>query len=139
MVKSLNLINQEFGLLTVLKREENDKHGKSRWKCICSCGNEKTVNGQELIKGDTRSCGCLRGMIARIMVFKCNPGKDVENEYYSITYLPCTCDRKPFICKCLKCGFIKNYRHSRIEYFFTHECFLNLSYNENNHGRPEGS
>lgn len=30
------------------------------WKCICDCGNYTEVNRQYLIKGKTKSCGCLK-------------------------------------------------------------------------------
>jgi hypothetical protein len=35
------------------------KGGTARWNCRCDCGNERIVNGAELRKGNTRSCGCL--------------------------------------------------------------------------------
>lgn len=35
-----------------------DTHG-SQWLCVCDCGNEKSVVGQSLTRGDTKSCGCL--------------------------------------------------------------------------------
>lgn len=39
---------------------------QSRWVCQCDCGTQKTVKGQALKRGETRSCGCL----AREMVTK---------------------------------------------------------------------
>lgn len=30
------------------------------WTCLCDCGKEKEVNQKELIRGETRSCGCYR-------------------------------------------------------------------------------
>lgn len=30
------------------------------WGCICDCGTKKAVRSRELLKGHTRSCGCLQ-------------------------------------------------------------------------------
>ncbi|MBQ7485901.1 MAG: hypothetical protein IJT77_00210 [Clostridia bacterium] len=43
-----------FGKLTVLSIQEKTV------LCQCDCGNEKRVNKYNLLKGSTRSCGCLR-------------------------------------------------------------------------------
>lgn len=53
-----NLIDQNFGKLTIISRAENDKWGRSRWLCRCECGGEKIVNSRELKRGNTASCGC---------------------------------------------------------------------------------
>lgn len=59
-MKALDLINKQFGKLVVLQRHpENNKAGKSRWVCKCSCGTEVIVNSGNLTSGHTRSCGCL--------------------------------------------------------------------------------
>lgn len=57
---ALNLEGQNFGRLVVVSRVENNKHGRTRWLCQCTCGNEKIVGARELKNGDTTSCGCLR-------------------------------------------------------------------------------
>lgn len=59
MSKVKDLTEQRFGYLTVINRGENDKYGNARWNCKCECGNYKTILGQRLIAGITRSCGCL--------------------------------------------------------------------------------
>lgn len=59
MSKPLDLTNMEFGKLKVIRRVENNKHGKSRWHCVCDCGNDLVVIGSDLISGKTKSCGCL--------------------------------------------------------------------------------
>lgn len=53
-----DLTGRRFGRLVVLNREKNDKHGKTRWRCKCDCGTIKTIGRRELIRGDTKSCGC---------------------------------------------------------------------------------
>jgi len=49
-----------FDRLRVMERVENDRHGKSRWMCICTCKIWIIVGGANLLRKITRSCGCLR-------------------------------------------------------------------------------
>ena len=55
-----DLTGKRFGDLTVLRRGENDKHGKACWVCRCACGKECIVSGAKLKSGHTQSCGCRR-------------------------------------------------------------------------------
>lgn len=49
-----------YGELTVRSRaDSNSASGEARWLCRCSCGNETTVPGRDLRRGNTRSCGHL--------------------------------------------------------------------------------
>ena len=57
-MKANDLTGQRFGRLTVTSRTENDSRGKTRWVCICDCGNEVVVAGDHLKSGNTKSCGC---------------------------------------------------------------------------------
>ena len=43
--------------------ELSKKRGKSYWTCQCDCGNIIDISAQHLIRGLTRSCGCLRNEI----------------------------------------------------------------------------
>ena len=54
-----DLTGKKFGLLTVLSFSHMDKHRHSVWNCKCECGTEKKIVRNELISGDTKSCGCL--------------------------------------------------------------------------------
>lgn len=51
-----------FGLLEVIKQAERNGHGSSMWECVClGCKKKRTVRGNSLRTGETRSCGgCLR-------------------------------------------------------------------------------
>lgn len=60
MSKPKELTGKTFGRLTVLDRAENNKHRKTRWHCLCSCGNVTIVNSCNLISGRTKSCGCYQ-------------------------------------------------------------------------------
>lgn len=53
-----DLAGQTFGRLTVLRRAENDKNGRTRWWCVCECGTESIKSGKLLMNGHCRSCGC---------------------------------------------------------------------------------
>lgn len=52
-----NLKDKEYGDLIVLERAENDRHGKTRWFCQCSCGATKVINAASLIRKLSKSCG----------------------------------------------------------------------------------
>ena len=55
---------QVFGRLTVLEEAPAPTEYityKGLWyRCRCQCGNETVVRRSSLVRGDTRSCGCLR-------------------------------------------------------------------------------
>lgn len=59
----------EFGRLTVVRRDTTvtPGHGKSIfWLCKCTCNNVKTISGQSLAQGGTKSCGCLNTEVKHI-------------------------------------------------------------------------
>jgi hypothetical protein len=62
MPRTINLIGQRFTLLVVINRSAlRTKCGKVLWQCVCDCGTEKFVLGNDLKKGKTRSCGvCIK-------------------------------------------------------------------------------
>lgn len=58
-MKALDLTDRLFGRLFVLKRAGSTRHKKALWLCVCECGKRVVVSAGELIKGDTKSCGCF--------------------------------------------------------------------------------
>ncbi len=54
-----NLVGKKFGRLTVLRFVDKNQWGNYRWLCRCGCGKEKIILGYNLIRGSTKSCGCL--------------------------------------------------------------------------------
>ena len=60
MGKRIDLTGQRFGRLVVIERVENDRYGRTRWRCGCDCGNKTIVSSGDLVNGETKSCGCLR-------------------------------------------------------------------------------
>lgn len=57
-------VNDKFGLLTILKYNGKIK-GRSSWYCLCDCGNLVDAREDNLINGNTKSCGCQRGKTSR--------------------------------------------------------------------------
>lgn len=58
------VIGLKFGRLTPIEYDHMEIRGVNNsrfhfYKCICDCGNEKVVNKNYLLTGDTKSCGCL--------------------------------------------------------------------------------
>ena len=60
MGKVKDLTGQRFGRLTVIEFAGVAKNKTARWKCLCDCGHVCVVNGVQLRRGQTKSCGCIR-------------------------------------------------------------------------------
>lgn len=62
MSKRKDLTGQRFGRLLVTSCNEEVSRIKGRlcWNCVCDCGTERIVGGQDLKSGKTKSCGCLK-------------------------------------------------------------------------------
>lgn len=56
----MNLSGRKFSRLTAIRPVGQDRAGYYIWLCICTCGNQKKINGNALRAGTTKSCGCLR-------------------------------------------------------------------------------
>lgn len=61
----IDLTGKKFGYWEVIKRAPNDKNNQSRWFCRCKCGTEKIVQGNDLRRGKSTSCGCYRTNLMR--------------------------------------------------------------------------
>lgn len=57
---STALVGQRFGRLVVLRDSGRRQNFQILWECQCDCGETKIINGYSLIRGATKSCGCLR-------------------------------------------------------------------------------
>lgn len=63
MTQINNLIGKKIGRLEVISQAESNKRGRATWLCRCSCGTEKVILGDYLIRRDNKgvlSCGCLQ-------------------------------------------------------------------------------
>ncbi len=63
MRRVIDLTGQRFGRLTVISRSGYHIQPCGRklitWLCSCDCGNNIVVSGNNLRKGQTKSCGCI--------------------------------------------------------------------------------
>lgn len=51
---------EKFGRLTALSFAFRDSRSNQHWECVCDCGTKKIIRGNNLVSGDTQSCGCLK-------------------------------------------------------------------------------
>jgi hypothetical protein len=58
--KYFDLTGKKFGMLQVIERSDGTFVGSVGWKCLCACGTETVVRGNNLYNNTTKSCGCLR-------------------------------------------------------------------------------
>ncbi len=57
-----NLVGERYGRLVVIDRSMNAGQAIRRravWRCVCDCGKEVIVRGDNLRHNHTQSCGCL--------------------------------------------------------------------------------
>ncbi len=83
-----NLVDKKFGKLTVIKRiaDRFDSQGirLTNWLCQCDCGNFINVISNSLLRGNTKSCGCLHeSFIASKLKEFCYIKYNSTNEYYT--------------------------------------------------------
>lgn len=63
MYKAIDITGQRFGKLIVIERDKSKYNNKkysntaAYWKCLCDCGNEKSIHSQSLRKGKSLGCG----------------------------------------------------------------------------------
>ncbi|MFA5240719.1 MAG: hypothetical protein WC476_13570 [Phycisphaerae bacterium] len=58
MGKLKDITGNKYGRLVVIGYAGRTKDRHSLWKCVCDCGNTKTIIGNSMKRGDTTSCGC---------------------------------------------------------------------------------
>ena len=54
-------IGARYGKLTVVSFSRVDAHRRAIWNFACACGNTKALIGSDVLRGNSRSCGCLVG------------------------------------------------------------------------------
>lgn len=95
MGAKIDLTNQKFERLLVLKESRKDNSGAIMWLCKCDCGVEKEVRGNDLRSGKIKSCGCLgkeKRLIAtqkRHSETKIKPYKDLTNQKFGRLLVIC--------------------------------------------------
>jgi hypothetical protein len=51
---------QKYQMLTAVKVNGQDHHGRFIWECLCDCGRTAAVKATYLRTGETKSCGCQK-------------------------------------------------------------------------------
>lgn len=104
-VPRTDLTGQRFGRLVVTARAESRRtaggQSKAQWHATCDCGNVTVAAAASLVKGGTRSCGCLQSEL-RVLQGKANR-KDAPG--YSAAHGRNRRERgKPTEYPCVDCG-----------------------------------
>lgn len=79
----IDITGQTFGKLYVIDFAGKDLSGKSKWNCICECGNKTVVDGYKLRSGETCSCGCLKSKSEQ-KIRKILDNYNIEYEYQKV-------------------------------------------------------
>jgi len=69
----IDMAGKVVGRLTVIERVGCSIDRRALWLCRCSCGGSKRVNGSDLRRGRTQSCGCINR--DRVIPPPINPGR----------------------------------------------------------------
>src|SRR5262245_56197402 len=101
-----DLTGQRFGRLIAFKRGlPNSNSGKSRWRCLCDCGKERTVALSNLTDGHTKSCGCLQRELSSdaLLTFKPKRGRRFGRLKIIEETTRSAAGKRRFLCRC-DCG-----------------------------------
>lgn len=58
--KTVDLRGRRFGRLVAIRPTEERKNKYVVWECQCDCGEIAYIRSNSLLRGGTKSCGCLR-------------------------------------------------------------------------------
>ncbi|KKM93422.1 hypothetical protein LCGC14_1208540 [marine sediment metagenome] len=59
--EKIDEVGNRYGrLLVISEADKRTKYNKIQWNCLCDCGKEAIVSGNNMRRGTTRSCGCLQ-------------------------------------------------------------------------------
>lgn len=59
LARKCDLTGKRIGRLLIKEDLGVAKDGWRLWGCVCDCGTKKAVRSRELLRGHTKSCGCL--------------------------------------------------------------------------------
>ena len=60
MPRALQIVGQEFGLLTAIEPAGRDANGRLLWSFSCKCGGQRFARASSVKSGLIRTCGCGR-------------------------------------------------------------------------------
>lgn len=80
-----DISQHRFGGVVALRVDGKDKTGKTKWECICDCGNIFSTTMLNLCSGNTKSCGCKKFRITRKDISGIRFGRLVVVSYIDIS------------------------------------------------------
>ena len=92
MRKKIDLSGQTINRLVVIREAGRDKGGSVLWLCRClgkhgdDCGKEVIVSANDLRRGRTKSCGCLKRELCRERIVSLNTTHGCAQETWYPTY-----------------------------------------------------
>lgn len=125
-----DLTNQRFGRLVALQKGKKDKAWHQHWICQCDCGNIVEVNGDNLRRGLTKSCGCLHSELTHQLHFQ-----DITGQRFGkLTALEYFIQNQKAYWKCqCECGNVCIVAGSNLKNGHTQSCgCINYSIGEQN-------
>lgn len=84
----IDLSGRVYGRLTVIERYNEKGDGEVQYLCRCNCGTEKIIKANNLMKGNTKSCGCLRRELRGKYSKQWRGGKGKTSCGYVKIYMP---------------------------------------------------
>jgi len=107
-------IGEKINRLTVIEKSKKDK-----FLCLCDCGTQKEIRGEDIKNESIKSCGCLRNEKLK------KSRKIVNGEKYNkltvINLVDCNRKGKYYLCRC-DCGNEKILRGYSISYGSVKSC-----------------
>lgn len=83
MPKLIDLRGKRFGRLLVAGRKRFAvKKKQTYWIVRCDCGTEKIVDGRNLRRGDSQSCGCLHSEVCVPLARKLGQNNKGRKHYH---------------------------------------------------------
>lgn len=58
-----NLSGKKFNKLKIIKPIQREIGERTKYLCLCDCGNEVIVDGSKIKNNHTKSCGCIRNEV----------------------------------------------------------------------------
>ena len=87
----IDISGNKYNMLLVLEYVGRDGR-KTKWKCLCDCGNTVIVDGTHLKNGHTKSCGCYQKQLIKSLNQK--TGMTNTKLYYTYRNILNRCYRK---------------------------------------------
>lgn len=123
-----NLLHQKLNRLKVIQKGKIDKNGHRYWICQCDCGNIVEVNGDNLRRGLTQSCGCLHKEITSDLFSEDLTGKKF-NKLKVLKRSSLIGEKTKWLCEC-DCGSLIEVIGSNLKNGHTTSCGCVISKGE---------